>query len=55
MSKLYKALKTIKKECKKHDSCVYCNLFSENDECLFELNDLPADWRIKQFKNMEDD
>lgn len=47
--RLIKALKRIKKECKKHVDCKYCKLFLKNEGCCF-IEASPSCWHIKQLK-----
>lgn len=51
--KIYKALKTIKEECKSHkDNCAYCPIWSDKG-CML-LRKQAEDWKLKKFKDMED-
>lgn len=44
--KLYKALKTIKKECKKQCNCINCAMYN-GDSCILR-DSSPAGWSIKK-------
>lgn len=47
-AKLLEALKTIKKECKKHFSCTDCPMYSrlDDEECIFEIKD-PSELKLE--------
>lgn len=44
--KLYKALKTIKKECKRQSNCPGCAMYN-GDHCIFD-DSAPSGWGIKE-------
>jgi len=44
---LLNALKVIKAECEKHESCKTCPLQNSNDECGV-YDQRPCDWKLKK-------
>lgn len=52
--KLRKAIKTIKKECKKHGVCAMCPLRTENNYCVLQRM-IPTDYILKSKEELDKD
>ena len=53
--KLRKAIKTIKKECKKHDMCAMCPLRTENNYYCVVQRITPKNYTLKSKKALDKD
>lgn len=51
---LEEALKLIRRVCQSHDTCQYCPLRDEYDDCYIQYNAAPENWKFKS-DNVEPD